>query len=132
MGNTCCVTRKATTVKMTMDQWEAMVSLEDGDERNAKLMETFKRLDTDGNGWIDRDEMDTFIINLEGLSKRGVDERLLDKTWSLFDISKNGKVSYDEFYKRAASLRRVKAKTPQRSTTLSLEGTQRSYSLRDE
>ena len=77
---------------------EALVAKQ---ELQFKLLETCKEMDTDGNGQIDKEEMErgyemneAFRESLHGI---GISLEELDILWTLLDTDKSGTVTYSEF-----------------------------------
>ena len=66
-------------------------------------------IDTDDNGTIDQKEFNKFLSNLDGFAsnKQLRKKKIQAETWKMFDIDGDGEITYEEFYSRAAGLRRA-------------------------
>ena len=60
-------------------------------EETQKIYELFKELDTDGNGVLDKDEMQVLF------DKAGFNEKQTAELWDEMDIDRNGVVCFAEF-----------------------------------
>jgi len=68
--------------------------LAENDMSPADCMTAFKQFDRDGDGLIDRNEFDFFVVQVLGLK---LHRQELSKLWSMLDSNLSGSVNYAEF-----------------------------------
>ena len=67
---------------------------EDGFDNEQEIMEAFQKYDTDGDGWITKDEMRAVISKMTFVENK---EKEVEKCLKDLDADGDGRISYSEF-----------------------------------
>ncbi|XP_078666626.1 uncharacterized protein LOC144908701 [Branchiostoma floridae x Branchiostoma belcheri] len=100
--------KKERTKKMGKSKIQtALTSLMEGQENMKKAVnQAFKKLDTDGSGFLEKDELFEALNEILGAAEdeKGIGKKAFDKFFANLDKDGDGKVSKEEFAKRARIL----------------------------
>ena len=66
----------------------------------AAVSQIWAEYDTDGNNWLDKDEMRPFVLDILSECKIGTNynDRDFDRVFSMFDTNGDGQVSKQEMF----------------------------------